>query len=381
MEMNNLVAIVVPIYKRELSCFENISLQQLFNVLGGMYDIFFVAPETLGSTFNIASAHMRFFPDEYFVSVEAYSKLLLTAGFYDRFEEYEYILIYQLDAFVFEDKLKFFCELGYDYIGAPWLSGFIEDTPLGRKVIRVGNGGLSLRKVKSCRDVLLKEKILLKLYEKRNEDVFFAMCANDTFKVAPLEVALSFSFEREVQNCYQKNNYQLPFGCHAWEKYDLKFWEKYILKYGYNLSNEAVRNGMEDLTNAEEYSLARRNARLIEDDIIFKNIPSKVMSKFCSQYIEGYYLWGAGYIGNYVKKIFQELNIPLLGFVDKNENIQGKVYKGLLVYAPELIPPNSKIIVTTQKVHYSSVRNELEKMNFQHKIDYIFWMDLLPEDV
>ena len=54
--------------------------------------------------------------DKYFNSafVKAYKDTL-----YSRFEKYEYMLIYQLDAFVFSDRLMEFVEAGYDYIGAP----------------------------------------------------------------------------------------------------------------------------------------------------------------------------------------------------------------------------------------------------------------------
>ena len=31
------------------------------------------------------------------------------------------MLIYQLDAFVFQDDLAYWCQQNYDYIGAPWL--------------------------------------------------------------------------------------------------------------------------------------------------------------------------------------------------------------------------------------------------------------------
>ncbi len=38
--------------------------------------------------------------------------------FYKQFLNYEYILIYQLDAFVFKDELNY-CSQGIDYVGAP----------------------------------------------------------------------------------------------------------------------------------------------------------------------------------------------------------------------------------------------------------------------
>jgi len=44
---------------------------------------------------------------------------MMSPAFYDAFKAFDYILIYQLDAFVFRDELEYFCSLGYDYIGAP----------------------------------------------------------------------------------------------------------------------------------------------------------------------------------------------------------------------------------------------------------------------
>ena len=51
------------------------------------------------------------------------------------FLEYQYMLIYQLDAFVFEDKLDYFCELGYDYIGIPVPD--YTDTNVSTKVVNI----------------------------------------------------------------------------------------------------------------------------------------------------------------------------------------------------------------------------------------------------
>lgn len=61
---------------------------------------------------------------------------MLTKEFYLRFRQWEYLLIYQLDAYVFQDELMDWCNKGYDYIGAPFLK-------LNREVDwnNCGNGG------------------------------------------------------------------------------------------------------------------------------------------------------------------------------------------------------------------------------------------------
>ena len=46
------------------------------------------------------------------------------------------------------------------------------------------------------------------------------------FRVASGMEGMKFGFEKEPSLLYSKNNNQLPFGCHAWEKYEPDFWEK-----------------------------------------------------------------------------------------------------------------------------------------------------------
>ena len=113
-------AVVIPVYKENLSEFEKISLQQAQKIFGGKYPIIFFAPA--GKTFSYFNVANRviYFPQQFFQSGAAYNALMMNPGFYKVFFEYDYILIYQLDAFVFSDKLEYFCNLGYDYIGAPF---------------------------------------------------------------------------------------------------------------------------------------------------------------------------------------------------------------------------------------------------------------------
>jgi hypothetical protein len=62
-------------------------------------------------------------------------------------------------------------------------------------------------------------------------DLFIFMPGNIILNsmIAPLEVALRFAFEANPRICYEMNNYEIPFGCHAWEKYDKEFWLPYLL--------------------------------------------------------------------------------------------------------------------------------------------------------
>ena len=87
-----------------------------------------------------------------FRSHSAYNRLLLGAAFYRTFASYEFILIYQLDAFAFRDELAEWCARGYDYVGAPWIDcRWIPELrhhwPATTRDNVVGNGGFSLRRV------------------------------------------------------------------------------------------------------------------------------------------------------------------------------------------------------------------------------------------
>ncbi|MEO6731335.1 MAG: DUF5672 family protein [Ferruginibacter sp.] len=221
------------------------------------------------------------FDKNYFENLAGYNRLLITQQFYERFVAVDFILIYQTDAFVFRDELDQWCAMKYDYIGAPWSGNhFYNDAPL----LGTGNGGFSLRNIKSSLKVLMKLRCLEVLEQYKNfnwrgivirlptilfqlywssripgnfensysfqEDVFWCKSAparlynftchssilnllgkllvKNSYKIAPVDVASKFSFETNPIGLFQLNNGKLPFGCHAWEKYDIGFWTPFI---------------------------------------------------------------------------------------------------------------------------------------------------------
>lgn len=258
------VAIVIPFHKRKLSQDEEISVNHLVKFLRG-FDKFLVLPASIRKvSFKIPKAKIVNYPDEYFTSVPKYCEMLNTKTFYEKFVNYEYILIYQLDVLVFSNSLVNLCKQGYDFIGAPFFNPVIGKLSYSiDHPISGCNGGFSLRKVSSFLKVIdIAEKLttrsstdpfIRKLWflkavltnqsHKRwlnappkdypfNEDGFWSYEAPKyypKFKVAPFKQALKFSFEGYPRKCFDLNNHQLPFGCHAWKKYDEGFWKPYIL--------------------------------------------------------------------------------------------------------------------------------------------------------
>lgn len=268
-------AVVVPLYREALAPTEAISLEQGCRVLAP-HPFVLVCPDGLDLAQPLAVAR-RFgieprverFARAWFESTRSYNALLMSRGFFQRFERYEHILVHQLDAFVFDDALATYCALGYDYIGAPWL----HDNREGRYV---GNGGFSLRRVgpalrvlTSCArvhptlalrwwrngsrrnritralqrhgrlDRLMQSSVYLPplvsqaLYV--NEDGFWGQNCDKLpyFRTAPYEVAVSFSFETDPEVAYVNNGERLPFGCHAWPFCNPGFWRTHINRLGY----------------------------------------------------------------------------------------------------------------------------------------------------
>ena len=149
----NTCVIVVPVYNEVPNELEKLSLKQLDIIVKDDIEICLVGPNRINFSsyvelFNNNKPKHANFDDKYFESNKSYSQLCLSYDFYKRFDDYEYMLIYQTDCWIFRNEIKKFCEMGYDYIGGPIYSpgsrwpGFKNSM---RPV--VGNGGLSLRKI------------------------------------------------------------------------------------------------------------------------------------------------------------------------------------------------------------------------------------------
>lgn len=268
--------VIVPIYKM-LNKSEIQSVRSL-NKLQSQFDlqVYLVGPD-----FFIQLNHDRLktvlddfisldtasFYEGYFKDLVSYNRLLLSLEFYERFSSYDYMLIFQTDALIINDSIDVFLKKGYTYIGAPWLEADVPE----KEGLSVGNGGFSLRHIPSfiqaLRSGLIIPDFFWKLYRptqnwKRrlfkllvylpaqiwsrskeksfnfekakyngmNEDIVWSQYIKDhkEYSISSLEDALMFSFETMPRECYQLNKNQLPFGCHAYEKYDFEFWKSHI---------------------------------------------------------------------------------------------------------------------------------------------------------
>ena len=222
----------------------------------------FIAPQsflfdkTFGELANLDIVH---FSDEFFCNIQGYNSLMLNIEFYKHFQDFDYMLIHQSDAYLFKDELQHWCDQNYDYIGAPWFNKKFPKSFKWKKFKlkylhfiysqkqkenkfhhfidnQVGNGGLSLRKIATFITVLeATPHQLLNKYKagdqiRFNEDVFWALEAEKikkTFKKPSCLQALHFSFEQEPALAFETIN-TLPFGCHAFNIHGTEFWKQHI---------------------------------------------------------------------------------------------------------------------------------------------------------
>ncbi|MGN0155975.1 MAG: DUF5672 family protein [Lachnospiraceae bacterium] len=370
--MKKKVVIIIPLYKSKLEENEKISLEQVFRVLS-RYDICLIGPEKMQFSFlesRTGKFYWECFPAAYFESVSSYNQLMLNEAFYCRFSDYEYMLIYQLDAFVFSDKLEYFCSLGYDYIGAPWLCGEVVVSQGEKVCCHVGNGGFSLRRIESARKLLNKNKIC----NEQNEDIFFSTSAGDDFNVAPIDVALKFSFERQVRECYEKNQYELPFGCHAWEKYDLEFWKPFIEQYGYKIE-ASIQESQNDRLLIPFYKAKEK-----ESYICKYGWENYLKSQFSNQNGK-IVLWGAGFWGQKVCRFLRSNGVEIAYVIDNAHSLQGEYLEGIKIIGCDKIPQNEPWNILVSVVKYrEEIIGQLEALGLKYGKQFIFYEDIIDRE-
>lgn len=261
--------IIIPIYKETLDCVEEISLKRLRKVLvddkmnvGVWHEmkdyspVYLVCPEGLDTSayekiYNVGYPEIDLkkieFEPGYFMSTATYSQLCISYDFYDKFSEYEYMLIYQLDCYLFEDKIKEWCDKGYDYIGGPILStdcgwDTVKNSRKGKKwTPYVGNGGFSLRKIETFKDITDPNGELRRKYRLTDdvlskvifEDKYFC---NDLYNFYELDIpgwieATNFAVDMSVDVIYDyfKLNTK-PMGIHSVDK-NIRWWKKIIPEF------------------------------------------------------------------------------------------------------------------------------------------------------
>lgn len=261
--------VVIPVYRTDMSPLAVASLRNTFEKLSS-WPVTLVVPHGLD-----VSPLRRLLPafdtacvsDEWLGvknGIAGYNAMMLDRGFYDMFADSEYILVCHTDAWIFRDELELWCDRGWDCVAAPWVGRRVYELPVvaqvsklnrwiaarrGRPVRadiygKVGNGGLSLRRVEAfaaaCdRYADTAAMFLSQRHHLYNEDVFWATVP-DGFRYPSQAEALRFSFDTHPAYCYRLCGGRLPFGCHSWSKRRMFGFWKNIIPYKDYLAHDTL---------------------------------------------------------------------------------------------------------------------------------------------
>ena len=370
------VVVAIPVYRSPVA-YEKISLTQCVKVLG-RYPIVLVTSESMDihPFLSIGSFCIERFADYFFESTSHYSELLLLEEFHRRFQQYEYLFIYQPDAFVFSYLLIEFCRMGYDYIGAP-----VPRWAWPKRKHRVGNGGCSLRKVSSCLRVLSKfppknyfAEPATKTYLTQPEDLYYAECAGNpamNFHSPSLRQAMGFCVDFEVFGCYRKLPRWLPFACHAWQR-KLDIWKDIIESFGYVIGSEE--------TSKKDDSLLRNVLRgYVMERLCRVQSNNSLARKSARAAIVAYgpiAFWGYGKEGRRWEMIFRTVGLPMPLIFD---HCAGDVDSRIVQPSRKAVRGCGRKILITSTRYADMIAEELRGFGLRENRDFIDVESLLNE--
>jgi hypothetical protein len=274
--------VIIPTHKATPLPEEVLSLRQCQKVLGAR-DIYLIIPQGMNSdAYKSILPNIKIYevPAKSMSSHQAYNQLMISPDIFNFFSTYSHILIHEPDSIVLKDDLDFWCAKGFDYIGAPW---FQQNTEGAYILQSTGNFGLSLLRTHSIsklfrdnprwysatmiiRDIVRglrgKKASLTRalkacgnagrisgakdLYEEHC-DIFWSYLIPrvvTSFKVAPPQDALHFSWETHLELCAKLSQNKLPFGIHAWAKHNPNFLKPFFLEMGIPFNIETDIKGV-----------------------------------------------------------------------------------------------------------------------------------------
>jgi hypothetical protein len=252
------VKVVIPVYQSHFNELERCSFDNTCSMLSD-YPIVVVKPQQI----QLDELHAERFPnvetidvsDEWLGTkngIQGYNRMMLSAQFYELFLDTEYIFICHLDAWIFSDQLRQWCDKDYDLLAPTWplpprFSHFpfkqwlqlkqrltpADKVERFRTFNKIGNGGFSLRRVDVFLDACKAYASEIEQFNGQNhplynEDIFWALVPQQ-LRRATVSDAISFGFDVKPELCYRLNGHQLPMGCHGFHKpLYRKFWSQFI---------------------------------------------------------------------------------------------------------------------------------------------------------
>jgi hypothetical protein len=206
-------------------------------------------------------------------NIKTYNRMMISPLVFNALTGYTHMILHEPDAIVIRDEIDYWCNQPFDYIGAPWFEGWAEPAP-DAPAIGVGNSGFSFHRLPTSRRITASWRRWYPYSDVANDliqglrgnterlrrgliglgsggllrgahklfdmhcDSFWSFTVprlDKTFRIAPPEIAVQFAWETLPSRCMEMCRGNLPFGIHAWTKYDRGFLMPHLLSAGVDL--------------------------------------------------------------------------------------------------------------------------------------------------
>ena len=274
-EFRHRPVVVIPVHRPHPSPSEIVSLRQCGKVLVNR-DVLILTPKhlDLGAYRELLprAADLRV-ESHWMASWKAYSRMMVSPLVFNALEGYTHMILHEPDAIVLRDEIDYWCNQPFDYIGAPWFEGW-EKPAADAPLIGVGNLGFSFHRLSTSRRVMASSlrwhpysAVAKNLFQGLRGDkarlrqgmiglgsggrlrgaykLFGGHCdafwsiivpnIDRGFRIPPAKIAAKFAWEVFPSRCMKMCGENLPFGIHAWFKYDFGFLMPHLLSAGVDL--------------------------------------------------------------------------------------------------------------------------------------------------
>ena len=170
-----------------------------------------------------------------------------------------------------------------------------------------------------------------------------AIYGNKYLNIAPEDVGLSFAFDLNPSQCFERNNEKLPFGCHAWHRFENDFWKPIIDSYGYEMEKLSCID-----RETSVLSCGKERSDMM-DRYFNKNIIDDCLKELIQDYTGNIYVFGAGLYGLSFTSMIVDTNVNIMGFIDNDSSKEGKKINGYEIFKPSILQDNDAILIALSR--------------------------------
>jgi len=289
-ELETRPVVVVPVHRAGPLPSEIVSLRQCGKVLSKR-DIVILAPKhlDLGIYRELlpCAADLRVEP-HWMASYKAYNRMMVSPLVFNALPGYTHMIVHEPDAIVIRDEIDYWCNQPFDYIGAPALEGWGQ-ADADEPVTRFGNFGFSFHRLSTSRRIInsslrwqpfytavvenlirglggdkarLRQGLIrlgsagrlrgaYKLFDGYCDGFwsFIVPTVDKTFRIPTADVAIQFAWDAVPSRYMELCGGRLPFGIHAWFKWDFAFLTPHLLSAGVDLREVLITDQVDHLRN------------------------------------------------------------------------------------------------------------------------------------